>query len=312
MRAASPQLSLVIPVYNEEDSIKPLFQALNRLKSKLPRLVEVIIIDDGSQDDTLIELRESTLSYPKKVIEFSRNFGHQAALLAGLNQAKGAVVVTLDGDLQHPPNLIPKMLKWHKQGIDIVFTARQDDEGTPLMKRTLSSWFYWLMDKLSSTTIRQNASDFRSMNQAALKALLSLPERRKFLRGMVGWIGFSSVTVPFKVAKRSRGQSKYSIAKMLRLAFDGITSFSTLPLYVSAVVGFLLSVMSVVYGLYVIYVRFILNVVVPGWSSVILVTLIIGSVLSLLLALVGIYIAAIYEEVKERPVYIIKSQRSYR
>jgi glycosyltransferase involved in cell wall biosynthesis len=308
VRRSSIQLSVVIPFYNEEETVRPLFKALNRLKPTLPKRTEILLIDDGSHDGTLDLLKEEKLLFPRKVLQLSRNFGHQAALLAGLEQARGQTIVTMDGDLQHPPSLIPKMLKWHRLGIDIVFTMRQDDQSVPFIKQTLSAWFYWVMDRLSATRIRHNASDFRSITRAALTALLEMPERRKFLRGMMGWIGFTSVIVPFKVGARAGGVSKYTLAKMLRLAFDGLTSFSTLPLYLSAIVGFLLSLLSVMYGIYVLFVRFVLDIVVPGWSSVILVSLVIGSVLSLLLALLGIYVAAIYEEVKGRPVYIIKSK----
>jgi len=300
-----PLISLVIPLFNEAESIPLLFKALNKLHAKLPTISEVIFVDDGSQDQTQDLVNATPLVFPKKLIQLSRNFGHQAALLAGLEHAKGEIVVTLDGDLQHPPSLIPEMLKQHQKGIDIVFTMRQDDASIPNIKKALSRGFYWVMDHLSATQIRHNASDFRSMNRMALQAVLNMPERRKFLRGMVGWVGFCSIILPFKVGQRASGESKYTISKMLRLAFDGLTSFSTMPLYFSAVVGFLLSILTLLYGIYVLYVSFILNAVVAGWSSVILVTLVIGSVLSFLLAILGVYVAAIYDEVKNRPVYII-------
>lgn len=308
VRKSKIKLSIVIPLFNEELAITDLFKALNALAKSIPPQTEIILVDDGSQDSTFTQLTRHKLTYHKRLLKLSRNFGHQAALLAGLEAAKGEIVVTMDGDLQHPPSLIPEMIKYHRQGIDVVFTNRLDTAQVSFAKRHLSVFFYRVMDTLSSTRIRHNASDFRSMKRTALNALLKMPERRKFLRGMVGWIGFRTATIPFTVGNRVNGYSKYTLKKMIRLAIEGITSFSTLPLYLSAWVGFLLSVLTVIYGIYVLYVRFVVGHAVQGWSSVIIVTLVIGSVLSFLLAIIGLYLAAIYDEVKGRPIFIISEE----
>ncbi len=299
-------LSVVIPLYNEAENIPRLFQVLNQLVNKLPKRTELIFVDDGSKDETLKLLRQKKIKYPKMIIELSRNFGHQAALLAGLEQATGQYIVTMDGDLQHPPSLIPEMLRAHKEGIDIVLTRRIDTTNTPFFKRATAALFYFFINFLSDTTISVNASDFRSMNRAAVTALLQLPEKRKFLRGMVEWIGFRTLTLPFVVGERHHGQSKYNVLKMSRLAFYAVTSFSTLPLYLSGFFSVVLFILAGMYGMYVLYVRIVIGIAVTGWASVLLVLLIVGAVTSLSLGLIGVYLEDIYDEVKRRPSYVIR------
>lgn len=298
------KLSIVIPLYNENKNIATLFAALNKLKKELPR-TEVILVDDGSSDETVSLCRKKKLKFPKKILSLSKNFGHQSALLAGLHEASGKVVITMDGDLQHPPKLITKMLELEKQGYDIVLTQKIDKQVTSGFKRFSASAFYQLINIFSDTTIVAGASDFRLLNRRALDALLVLPEKRKFLRGLVNWIGFEKVIIPFEVQKRAYGKSKYSIQKMLRLAISGITSFSTLPLYLAGATGLTMSVLSLLYAVYVIYI-YVLGKTVSGWTSMLLVSLIIGSFIFIFLGVIGIYLAAIYDELKSRPDYIIK------
>lgn len=301
----NPELSIVIPLFNEEKVIVHLFSALNNLQRMLPKTVEVILIDDGSSDQTSKIAKELSLNYFKKVITFSRNFGHQAALLAGLQMAKGAYVVSMDGDLQHPPKLIPKMIALAKSGVDIVYTARVDTSDVSLFKRVTGLFFYYFINVFSKIKIEPNASDFRLLNRKSLDALLQIPEKRLFLRGMVQWLGFKSEKIEFVVGKRVEGQSKYTVFKMLELAVSGITSFSSSLLLLSAFFSFFLMSISLFYGIYVVYARIFLSSVVTGWTSVMLVLLIIGSSLSLILSIIGMYIAAIYEEVKRRPEYLV-------
>ena len=301
-----PELSLVIPLYNEEHGISSLFSALNKLAPKLPKKTEVIFVDDGSRDRTAALIKKSPLKYRKHIIELSRNFGHQAALLAGLEESTGKLVVTLDGDLQHPPELIPQMLKQHRKGINIVLTQRIDQGNTPYLKRVTASLFYRLINLVSETKIGENGSDFRSMDRQSVDTLLSLPERRKFLRGMVQWIGFSSVILPFVVKPRKFGESKYSLLKMFTLALHGLTSFSVLPLYAAGFFSFLLFVFAGVYAFYVVYIRLVTGEAVSGWASILLVLLTVGGFLSFFLGLIGVYVAAMYDELKRRPIYIMK------
>ncbi len=306
MRKNTPVLSLVIPVFNEEAGIPALFAALNALKPKFPSKTEVILVDDGSRDGTFRALQQRRLNYKKVLIQFSRNFGHQAALLAGMERAKGQFIVTMDGDLQHPPELIPKMVAMHRKGVDIVLTKRIDLNYVSAFKKATAFLFYVLINLLSDTYFAFNVSDYRSLNRRAVNSLLALPERRKFIRGMVQWIGYSNVTLPFKVKPRAQGKSKYSLGKMVRLALFGLSSFSTAPLYFSVFFSIVMFVLAVIYALYVLYIRFIVGSAISGWASLLFVTLVIGGFLSLFLGLIGIYIAAIYDEVKRRPLYVIK------
>lgn len=301
-------VSIVLPVFNEAEmlplTVVELKKALDALQNSYR--FEVIFVDDGSTDDTLKVLHSLKSLLPHKQIQFSRNFGHQAALLAGIHAAQGDAVITLDSDLQHPPSFIIKLLEKYKKGADLVFTKRQDDTSIPLFKKLTSSWFYSLLNFFSPTRIQPSGSDFRLISRAAVDALLQLPEKRVFLRGMVSWIGFQTVTLEFQAGRRLKGESKYSLLKMLRLAIFGISSFSAAPLYLSALMGLLFSIATVAYGVYVIYIRYIVGSAIAGWSSVVFVVLGIGSVLSFLLAILGIYVAALYDEVKQRPIYIIR------
>jgi len=302
------KVSLVLPLYNEVEMLPLLFIELQKQLSILKRTygVEVLFVDDGSDDDTFAKLKSYKKFVPHKSISFSRNFGHQAALLAGLREATGDVVITMDGDLQHPPAFIHQLLKAYEKGVDIVFTKRAEQKSLSYFKRTSSGWFYKVLNLFSSTKIQEAGSDFRLMSREAVDTLLLLPEKRIFLRGMVSWIGFKTITLTFSAQKRHKGESKYNLTKMVSLAVFGITSFSAFPLYISAFVGFIFSIATVLYGVYVLFIRFVIGGAVEGWSSVIFVLLGIGSILSFLMALLGIYLAALYDEVKQRPIYIIK------
>jgi polyisoprenyl-phosphate glycosyltransferase len=302
----SQSLALVIPIFNEEDAIPLLQEELFHLAEQLPPKTDLIFVDDGSTDRSLQLLKTLDVPFSKKVVQLSRNFGHQSALLAGMAESKADITLTLDADLQHPLSLIPKMLFEHKSGVDVVLTKRTDGQVTGAVKKQSAQLFYWLMNAVSEHKIEINSSDFRSLNRKALDALLHMPEKRKFLRGMVQWIGFRTVILPYEVQQRSEGESKYTWSKMMKLALHGITSFSTAPLYLSAFFGVFLFLMAVIYALYVLYVRFFTGELVQGWASAVFVQLVIGGFLSLFLGVIGIYIAAIYDEVKNRPVFIVK------
>jgi polyisoprenyl-phosphate glycosyltransferase len=295
-------VTIVIPLYNEEATLDLLFAAVSEVTATLPK-IDVIFVDDGSTDSTAEKLTNAP--FPATILSLSRNFGHQAALLAGLEAAKGDIIITMDGDLQHPLSLIPKMLEAHKNGVDIVLTQRIDEDSISLAKKETASLFYRLLNAISSQKILPNGSDFRSMNRKALDALLQMPEKRKFLRGMVQWVGFTQIILPFQTQQRQNGESKYTWFKMLQLALFGITSFSTAPLYFSAFFGFGLFAAAFLYALYVIYIKLFSAAAVEGWASVLFVLLLVGGFLSLFLGLIGLYIAAIYDEVKNRPNYIV-------
>ncbi len=298
-------ITIVIPLYNEEKAIPSLIAALSGLSASLQKL-DVIFVDDGSTDGTAEKLANAP--FPTTILSLSRNFGHQAALLAGLEAAKGEIIITMDGDLQHPLSMIPKMLEAHSNGADIVLTQRIDEDSVGFLKKETSSLFYKVANSLSSQKILKNGSDFRSLNRKALDALLQMPEKRKFLRGMVQWVGFTQIILPFQTEQRQAGESKYTWFKMLQLALFGITSFSTVPLYLSAFFGFGLFAAAFLYALYVIYIKLFSAYAVEGWASVLFVQLLVGGFLSLFLGLIGLYIAAIYDEVKNRPSYIVANK----
>lgn len=297
------KLSIVIPLYNEAESIKPLFRELNKLKNKLPK-TEIILIDDGSEDETVQRIKSTKLDFPKKLISFSRNFGKDSALVAGLKLSSGDAIVTMDCDLQHPPEVILEMISLHNQGYHIVVTQKIDNV-TPKFKNLFSKVYYKVINMFSNISVAEGSSDFRLMSRKSLDALLLLPEKRKFLRGMVHWIGFSQVILPFYVQKRAKGKGKYSFRSLVTLASSSIASFSTLPLYIAGIVGLVMTVLSLIYAVYVV-IQYLIGGAVTGWASLQIVTLMTGSFIFIFLGIIGVYLAAIYDEVKNRPDYIIK------
>ncbi len=284
-----------------------LFKALNALKKKLPARTEVVLVNDGSTDQTEMALLKNSLDYEKNVVTLSRNFGQQPAILAGLETARGEIIVNLDADLQHPPQVILKMLEYHRRGVDIVFTTRTYVSQTPLIKRFFRYLFYRFINFFSDTAIRIDVSDFMSFKRVALHTVLELKERRRFLRGLAQWIGFSTVVIDYQVNRRTAGESKYTLFKILRLSFDSITSFTVAPLYAAGIFGLFLFVCATIYAAYVVYVRIVVGSI-SGWASMLFVLLVLVAFLSIFMGLLGIYLAAIYDEVKRRPIYLIKKK----
>ncbi|MDQ3008755.1 MAG: glycosyltransferase family 2 protein [bacterium] len=301
-------VTLVLPCFNEAEVLPSLVEALQKLMHDLAKQYsfEVIFVNDGSTDETIQVLESLEVVFPHITVTLSRNFGHQAALYAGMSQATGNVVITLDADLQHPPSLIKDLLHKHDEGADIVQTKRIDTKTTSLAKKATSSLFYAILNRLSHTPITTSSSDYRLLSRQVVDCILALPEQRVFLRGLIHWVGFKIVTVEFRANDRLVGKSKYTWIKMMRLALDGITSFTSLPLYFAALVGAIFSFFTVAYALYVLYIWIWGVGIVEGWSSVILVVLATGSVMSFLFALIGIYLATLFEEIKHRPLFIIK------
>ena len=303
-------LSVVVPVFNEEDALPLFYAQLRETLDTLDRPWEVIFVDDGSKDKTgeLID-RLAAETPAVKAVHFSRNFGHQAALCAGLERAEGDYVISMDGDGQHPPKLIPQMIKLADSGYNVVLTQRMEAGQGSSFKKWSSDTFYRLLNKVSDTQTLPGGADFRLMDREALDALLSLPEYHKFLRGMVSWIGFRSVILPFEVPERLAGQTKYSLKKMFRLASDAVFSFSMVPLYIGLSAGALFLVLALFEAIYVLSFWISGNTagLTPGWSSLMFMLLIIGAVLMIIMGFIGVYVGYIFQEVKHRPVYIIKN-----
>lgn len=308
--ASKKIISVVIPVYNEEGNIEPF---LKELVKAIPVKydVEYIFVDDGSTDSTLATIKQvQSKNEQVKYISFTRNFGHQYALKAGLDHARGSAVISLDGDFQHPPKLIPKMLeKWATGKYKIVFTRRVDVAKSFSLKQITSKLFYRFINSMSEIKVDVGSADFRLLDREVVKVITSSEEANLFLRGLVSWTGFSSYAIDYIPDSRAWGTSKYTYPKMLRLALDAITSFSIIPLRFATIIGFFMSLFSGIYGLYAVIV-FLTNrsSVIIGWPSVIISVLFIGGLQLLILGIVGEYIGKIFLETKKRPLYIVQEK----
>ncbi len=308
--SAEPLLvSIVLPVYNEAEVLKQTHARLRAVIDALPERFLIYYVDDGSRDETPQILRELAQEDPRiRILTLSRNFGHQAALTAGLDHAEGEIVISLDADGQHPPELIPEMIALIRQGYDIVQTQRIDAEQPFNFKKWSSALFYRLINLLSGTPILPGAADFRALSRQAVEALKSMPEYHRFLRGMVAWIGYRTVILPYRAQERMAGRSKYSLRKMLRLALDAIFSFSLAPLYLGLSLGIVLLFLALLEMIYVLSFWITGNTshLAPGWSSLMFVILIVGGMLMVLLSFIGLYVGYIFQEVKRRPIYLLR------
>lgn len=304
-------LSIVIPVYNEEPALPALFQELERVCVTILRPqgpVEIVLVNDGSKDRSWPLIAEQCARRSGWVgVNLSRNFGHQLALAAGLETARGDAVVSMDADLQDPPAVILEMLAAHRQGYDVVYGTRKDRGQEPFTKRVTAQVFYFLIEKLSGVAIPRNTGDFRLLSRRALTELARLHETHRFLRGLVPWIGFPQTQVFYDRADRVAGETHYPFRKMLRFAFDGIASLSTKPLRLAYMFSLLLFAVFVSYIFYVLFNHFIRGgELVPGWTSIMSAITIFGTIQLLLLGVFGEYIGRIYEQSKNRPLFIIQ------
>jgi dolichol-phosphate mannosyltransferase len=306
--AENPEISVVIPLYNEEHNIQTLYLALISILDPLNRPFEVLFVDDGSLDHSFRQVQDLYAKDGRiSGISLSRNFGHQVALLAGMQRARGSLIITMDADLQHPPETIPKLLEESRKGFDIVNTRRIDGKGTGNVKRLTSRYFYRIINLLADVTIPEGSSDFRLMNRKALDAFLQFGERDRFSRGLVSWMGFRQTVVSYECAPRFTGKSKYSFRSMFHFALDGITSFSAKPLRMASYVGLLAFVIGIAYAVYAI-IQHMTGRTIPGWTSLLVTILLIGGVQLLSLGVIGEYLARIFNESKSRPLYFIKDR----
>ena len=303
-------VDLVIPIFNEAGVVGSVHARIRAVIDKLPYNFRFYYVDDGSTDgtaDSLVKLAQRDKRVT--VLPLSRNFGHQAALTAGLEHARGDVIITMDGDGQHPPEMIPQMLDLMRQGYDIVQTQRMDEAEPASFKKWTSSLFYRLINSISGTHILPGAADYRALSRRAVDALKTMPEYHRFLRGMVAWIGFPMVILPYQPGERIGGKSKYSFGKMLRLAMEAIFSFSLVPLYIGLSLGGVLFCLAAAEMIYVLsfWVTGRTSGLAPGWSSLMFIILIVGGMLMVVLGFIGIYVGYIFQEVKRRPIYLLKS-----
>ncbi len=300
-------LSIVIPVYNEEQSLPALFSGIRDNLSSIPNLdFEAILVDDGSTDDSWRLIQEQQ----RKDLRFgglslSRNFGHQAAITAGLDKASGDAVVVMDADLQDPPELLPLMVREWLQGHDIVYGQRRRREGESALKLLTARWFYKLMGWLSSTPTARNTGDFYLLSNRALKQLRTMRERHRYLRGMVFWLGFSPKAIPYQRASRARGRSKFGIGRMLRFALDGLLSSSSVPLYLASYMGLACALLGALLALWTIFEKLSDPQAVLGWASTMVTILFLGGVQLATIGILGIYLGHVYDETKGRPIYVV-------
>jgi dolichol-phosphate mannosyltransferase len=300
-------ISLVLPVYNEQEVLPLLLPRLLALAGQLPCAVEIIFVNDGSRDRTGMLLAQAAASRPEvKVIEFSRNFGHQAAITAGTDFASGDAVVVMDADLQDPPELVLAMVEQYALGHDVVYAQRTARHGETRFKRATAAVFYWLMRRLVHEDLPENTGDFRLMSREVVAALRQLREQHRFMRGMVTWVGFRQVALPFERPPRAAGHTKYPLRKMLAFAWRAITSFSGIPLQLALYGGIALILLALGYAGWAVYKTMVLGETPRGWTSLVCLQVGLSGITFLILGLVGDYIARIYEEIKGRPLYIVR------
>lgn len=304
-------LSVIVPVFNEEEVVEKTFLTLENVLSEVEH--ELIFVNDGSRDRTR-EIVEGLLEkFPgNRLVNFSRNFGHQAAFSAGLQAAQGDAVVIIDGDLQDPPELIHEMLTKWREGYQVVYAQRRSRQGETWFKKTTAHWFYRILNNLTSIDIPPDTGDYRLMDRRVVDQINALPERSRFLRGLVCWVGFKRTGLLYDRAERFAGTSKYPLRKMLRLAIDGITSFSTLPLRLSFTMGLVATLVAFIIGVWGVVEKFIHPVTTsPGWTSLIVAIVFLGGIQLITIGILGEYIGRIYDEVKQRPLYIEDRKKTH-
>jgi dolichol-phosphate mannosyltransferase len=296
---------------NEEGNIDSIIENLIPILQNYDDY-EILFVDDGSTDDSLFVIKKwHTNNFRIKYVSFSKNFGHQNALKAGLDNAKGDCVISMDGDMQHPPELIPLMIdKWTNGKYDIVYTIRQDDPKLGFLKRMSSRMFYKIMNSFSDVGIEAGSADFRLLDKSVVGVIQKLPENQIFFRGLIKWLGFKQISIEYMPQSRVWGTSKYSIKKMYNFAIAGITSFSIKPLQMSAYLGFIFSSVSFAYAFYAIGIKIFTNRAISGWASLLAMVTFIGGIQLMALGVIGTYLGKLFIESKRRPPYIIKEKNN--
>jgi glycosyltransferase involved in cell wall biosynthesis len=310
-RTEQPILSIVVPMYNEQGNVGPLLERIGAVVENLPGRpsYEIVLVNDGSSDATVDAIREQLARRPHLVlVNLSRNFGHQLAATAGIELAAGEAVILMDGDLQDPPELIGAFVEKWREGFDVVYAVRRSRKGESAFKLFTAGFFYRIIKRLTKVSIPVDTGDFRLMSRRVVEALRRSPERHRFLRGMVSWVGFNQVGVVYDRDVRLSGQTKYPLPKMIRFAIDAITSFSDIPLRFAAYFGFAVSAIAFVYALVVVIDKLFgvyPPAYTPGWASTIVAVVFLGGVQLISLGIIGEYLGRIYDEVKGRPLYLI-------
>ena len=304
-------ISCVVPVYNEESVVGEFIIALNKTLIELNYPYEIIIIDDGSIDHTSTIIHQSRNKAPIRYVRFSRNFGKEKALSAGLDYARGDAVILLDSDFQHPLELLPEFIKNWEDGYDMVFAVRQSRADESWLKRNCARAFYQFTSKINRVNIPANAGDFRLLDRKIVNALQKLPERNRFMKGLYSWVGFKQIAIPFEVQPRKSGVSQWNFYSLLDLAITGITSFTAFPLRMIALGGVSLATLAILYGLWIIFNTLIFGIQTPGWATIVTAISFFGGLQLFAIGVVGEYVGRVFDEVKGRPHYIVDEESSF-
>lgn len=304
-------LSVIVPVFNEEAVIRETYGRLKSVLESMDESYEIIFVNDGSRDRTAHIINEFCEKDGQiRLIDFSRNFGHQVAITAGMDHATGEMIVVIDADLQDPPELIPKMVEKYREGYDVVYGVRATRNGESFFKKATASIFYRFLNKMTDMDIPLDTGDFRLIGRNVCDALKLVNERNRYVRGLISWLGFSQTGLTFNRDKRFAGETKYPLKKMVRFAFDAISSFSYKPLKLASYFGFIISAVSFIYLLIVVYEGAFTNRTRPGWASTLAVSLFFNGMVLIMLGIIGGYIGRIYDEAKDRPLYIVKQLKN--
>lgn len=304
-------ISCVVPVYNEQVNVEAFFTQLASTLQALTTHFEIIVIDDGSRDETVEKILHLPAACQLKLLKFSRNFGKEIALTAGLEHCAGDVAIIMDADFQHPLKVLPEFLTNWGNGYDMVYGVRQSRESESAAKRYLARLFYWLMAKITKIEIPNNAGDFRLLDRKIITTLNQFQERSRFMKGLYAWVGFNKIGVPFEVQERAGGRSSWGFMRLAELAMTGITSFSDVPLRVWGFIGFVISFISLVYAIFFLVFTMIYGADLPGFPSIIVAVMFFGGIQLLSIGILGEYIARIFTEVKQRPKYIIDTKHGF-
>lgn len=298
--------SVVIPLFNEELVVNETYKRVRAVMDSTGEPYEIIFVNDGSRDGTLGKIREIAKS-DKNIclISFSRNFGHQSAITAGMDYSKGQAVIVIDADLQDPPEVMLKMIEKWKEGYEVVYGLRIKRKGETLFKKVTAKIYYRILNKLTDVDIPADVGDFRLIDRKVCDALKKLPERNRYVRGLISWLGFKQTGVEFEREERLAGETKYSLGKMIKLAIDGITSFSYKPLKLASYIGAVISALGFLYLLVVVCQKLFTDTTIQGWASLVAITLFFNGIILIILGIIGEYIRRIYDEAKGRPIYII-------
>ncbi|MCV6823985.1 MULTISPECIES: glycosyltransferase family 2 protein [Halocynthiibacter] len=303
-----PELSFVIPAHNEEGNI---LETLKRVSAKAQELVttaEIIVVDDGSADETVAKVKSADVPTPVVLLRLSRNFGKEQAIMAGLERATGQAVVILDADLQEPLRYVDTMMEHYRDGYEMVYAVRENREDESFAKRNLTKAFYRMMSVGSKFTVPEDARDFRLMDRAVVEALLDLPERNRFMKGLYGWVGFRSIAIPVVLEKRKEGETKFGFRGLFSHAFTGLTSFTSWPLRVWTLIGGILALFSILYAVWITIRTLIWGADVPGWSTLTVAVFFLGGIQLISIGVLGEYLGRIFTEVKGRPGYIVAEE----